>query len=615
MHYQQGTMSLSWKRPLLATFAIALCMAPCFPGTGYTEPFEVSLAPAKLEMHVSELIPQSIYIVPTPEARRLPAWDSLWVRLEIPEGFRVPTGSLVLGADTLAASGAIGEIEVALPVLCADSTYCLRYLLGSNRKTAQGRFAVCARIRRGTEWLSARAEATIDVLDSPLFHQSVLMGRVFHDADADGVQQDGEPGIAGARVVSREGPETYTDARGEFVLVAAHGGKHLLELDIAGQAEPGIVLGGRHRLVTLDPGVPQHVTFAVVPLEDGRGEEPVVHDPCQSLSPWDRRLWGGFFVLDRTDDRSRLELVRTCASAVLQPAPASAEPAPPGAHSPPPRPDASNAVAVRSGTISRALSAAVATAEAAVRRFRWGVLRAVEEPAPGEAPVLVTVAAELPRQDPAASPFSGTIEIGEKMFLPGTWRLTGEYVRMFENLGRVLALEHLDVKLRTAAPLRRDEPADHGIDRRRLAAVEAAMTRGRLAARDSVGAVEESDPRERVDGPRSALREARIEEDREELRLVLTFTSRAEYAWGTRPVDGGERGTLCLLRTGMAQDFVMPYLPRKSPLRGLTVDADAQTGSILVYVEPVTGARPYLETFGDPFRLVIRIARPTEPAR
>ena len=80
--------------------------------------------------------------------------------------------------------------------------------------------------------LSKAAMGRMQVRADPLFDRGIVMGKVFCDADGDGDQDPGEPGLPGARVYADNGHYADSDRHGRFHLVDIHPGNHLFKLDL-----------------------------------------------------------------------------------------------------------------------------------------------------------------------------------------------------------------------------------------------------------------------------------------------------------------------------------------------------------------------------------------------
>ena len=90
---------------------------------------------------------------------------------------------------------------------------------------------------RTTGNASGEASATVRVVPDPTFDCSDVIGKVFDDANLNGYQDEGEKGIAGARVVSAQGLEVSADKYGRFHITCPivpnpdRGSNYILKLD------------------------------------------------------------------------------------------------------------------------------------------------------------------------------------------------------------------------------------------------------------------------------------------------------------------------------------------------------------------------------------------------
>lgn len=113
-----------------------------------------------------------------------------------------------------------------------------------------------------------RAEARFEVVIEPIFDCGDLVGKVFDDGNRDGMQNDGERGIAGVRLVAADGVVVTTDAAGRFRLTCADlpdrrmGSSFLLKLDPASLPTGYRVLSENPRVIRLTAGKVSSVSFA-----------------------------------------------------------------------------------------------------------------------------------------------------------------------------------------------------------------------------------------------------------------------------------------------------------------------------------------------------------------
>jgi hypothetical protein len=84
---------------------------------------------------------------------------------------------------------------------------------------------------------SGIATATVRVMPDPTFDCTDILGKVFDDANLNGIQDANEKGLPGARVVSARGLIAKTDAHGRFHITCAavpnemRGSNFILKLD------------------------------------------------------------------------------------------------------------------------------------------------------------------------------------------------------------------------------------------------------------------------------------------------------------------------------------------------------------------------------------------------
>jgi uncharacterized repeat protein (TIGR01451 family) len=111
--------------------------------------------------------------------------------------------------------------------------------------------------------LSSRQDATLLVQSDPLFDRSLILGKVFCDGNGDGLQQDGEDGLPGARVFVDAGYYAVSDAYGRLHFVNLTPGNHLFKLD-PDTLPPGSALTTEDkRVLYLTAGLGQSLTFGV----------------------------------------------------------------------------------------------------------------------------------------------------------------------------------------------------------------------------------------------------------------------------------------------------------------------------------------------------------------
>ncbi|MCG3173396.1 MAG: hypothetical protein GMKNLPBB_01593 [Myxococcota bacterium] len=165
----------------------------------------------------------------------------------IPRGFKYVKGSAQyasgLGPQRVILSSGDPEgaelLRFGPYVLPASSSVTLRYQLVAGSGVKPGEYVNRAIVQGdGGAVYSNEARATVRVIQDPVFDQNMITGKVFCDDDGDGFQDDGEPGIGGARIYSEEGDELITDVAGRYHISALNPGYHLIKID-ANSLPPG----------------------------------------------------------------------------------------------------------------------------------------------------------------------------------------------------------------------------------------------------------------------------------------------------------------------------------------------------------------------------------------
>jgi uncharacterized repeat protein (TIGR01451 family) len=99
----------------------------------------------------------------------------------------------------------------------------LRLLLAVGAGVTEGEYVNRAQTTNGVTGnaMSGEANATVRVVPDPTFDCTDVTGKVFNDANRNGVQDDGEEGLAGVRVVTAQGLQATTDQYGRYHITCA----------------------------------------------------------------------------------------------------------------------------------------------------------------------------------------------------------------------------------------------------------------------------------------------------------------------------------------------------------------------------------------------------------
>jgi uncharacterized repeat protein (TIGR01451 family)/fimbrial isopeptide formation D2 family protein len=115
----------------------------------------------------------------------------------------------------------------------------LKLLLAVGAGVTQGEYVNRAQALNGISGssMSGEATATVEVAPDPTFDCTDVFGKVFNDRNRNGVQDEGEPGLAGVRVVTAQGLVAKTDQYGRYHITCAiipdenRGSNFVLKLD------------------------------------------------------------------------------------------------------------------------------------------------------------------------------------------------------------------------------------------------------------------------------------------------------------------------------------------------------------------------------------------------
>jgi uncharacterized repeat protein (TIGR01451 family) len=156
-----------------------------------------------------------------------------------PAGFVYVEGSARL--DGVPVEPTVSGLELAWSglTLSASGEHKLLLLLAVGGGVSEGEFVNRAQVVHSLTGnaMSGEATATVRVVPDPTFDCTDVTGKVFDDANRNKVQDDGEGGLAGVRVMTVRGLSAITDAHGRFHITCAitpvegRGSNFVLKLD------------------------------------------------------------------------------------------------------------------------------------------------------------------------------------------------------------------------------------------------------------------------------------------------------------------------------------------------------------------------------------------------
>lgn len=156
-----------------------------------------------------------------------------------PPGFRYIEGSARFDDQPLEPTIAGRELTWSGFTLAIDGRHTIKLLLAAGSGLTEGEFVNRAQAMNSIlgSAISEEASATVRIIPDPTFDCTDVTGKVFNDANRDGVQDNGEEGLAGVRLVTPTGLVANTDAHGRYHITCAivpnanRGSNFVLKLD------------------------------------------------------------------------------------------------------------------------------------------------------------------------------------------------------------------------------------------------------------------------------------------------------------------------------------------------------------------------------------------------
>ncbi|QIQ21052.1 SdrD B-like domain-containing protein [Zophobihabitans entericus] len=221
---------------------------------------------------VGDLVPYTIIIT----NNNAGAVTGITIKDTIPAGFKYvagsarldgakisdPTGSRPIYFNNINVGGTAGGVE--------PSKRTLTYMLVVGAGVTQGEYTnIAVAVGRTNKELSNTAQATVTVTGDPLFDDALIFGKVYVDLNGNGVQDPGEPGLGGVKLVTASGQIITTDQHGRYHLPGVSGGRwergtnFVLKLDPRSLPDGYRFKGRNPVVVRLSPGLPSKIDFAV----------------------------------------------------------------------------------------------------------------------------------------------------------------------------------------------------------------------------------------------------------------------------------------------------------------------------------------------------------------
>ncbi|MGC3964666.1 MAG: SdrD B-like domain-containing protein [Rhodocyclaceae bacterium] len=215
---------LSWRMPTGGGQHVVSNHIPLDPqGSGAV--IELRKTSGKLTVKKGELVP---YVITARNTRAVAVGNVVLVDT-MPPGFKYMDGSLTIQSLP---NGVVQTItpqvngrQIVLPpqTFAASESKRISMVAGVGIGVGEGQYVnqVVANQGVGGQQLSNVASATVRVVADALFDCTDVIGKVFDDKNANGYQDEDEPGIAGVRVATVNGLLVTTDAEGRYHIACA----------------------------------------------------------------------------------------------------------------------------------------------------------------------------------------------------------------------------------------------------------------------------------------------------------------------------------------------------------------------------------------------------------
>jgi uncharacterized repeat protein (TIGR01451 family) len=157
----------------------------------------------------------------------------------MPAGFSYIKGSALLDGVPTEPSVAGGALNWNGLVIAGTQVRTIKLLLAVGAGVTEGEYVNRAQALNGVTGnaMSGEASATVRLVPDPTFDCTDVIGKVFNDANRNGLQDDSEAGLPGVRVVTAQGLQATTDRYGRFHITCAitpnenRGSNFVLKLD------------------------------------------------------------------------------------------------------------------------------------------------------------------------------------------------------------------------------------------------------------------------------------------------------------------------------------------------------------------------------------------------
>lgn len=205
-----------------------------------------------LNVSRGQLVP---YTITVRNVGEMPLQD-VRVADRFPAGFHYVPGSAQIDGVKVEPTSSGRELHWSNLSFGSTGQHSIVLLLAVGSGVSQGEFVNRAQAMNAITGraMSSEATATVRIVPDPTFDCTDVTGKVFNDANRNGLQESGEDGIPGVRLVTTNGLVALTDAHGRFHITCAatphegRGSNFVLKLD--DRTLPSGYRPSTHQLVT-----------------------------------------------------------------------------------------------------------------------------------------------------------------------------------------------------------------------------------------------------------------------------------------------------------------------------------------------------------------------------
>lgn len=195
--------------------------------------------------------------------------SALFVNDSTPSGFKYVEDSARINGSPFAPPKPYRPLRFGPLILEPFETVKINYLMVVGTGVTEGEYINTAVAEDNGGPQSNTAKAKVCVVGDPIFDETTVIGKVFHDRNGNGIQDKGEKGIGGARVVSVRGDIITTDRYGRYHIKDVkparedRGGNFILKLDMKSLPGGAKMTTENPRVIRVTEGMMEKINFGV----------------------------------------------------------------------------------------------------------------------------------------------------------------------------------------------------------------------------------------------------------------------------------------------------------------------------------------------------------------